>query len=47
MDMGKETYSKYCKDAQIHVHIEVKKKIIKVCVVTSQQTAQYGGVLGG
>lgn len=46
MDMGKETYSKNCKDSQIHVHIEIKK-IIKVCVITSQQAAQYGGVLGG
>lgn len=44
--MGKETYSKNCKDSQIHVHIEIKK-IIKVCVITSQQAAQYGGVLGG
>lgn len=46
MDMGKKIYSKNCEDSQIHVHTEIKK-IIKVCVLTSQQAARYGGVLGG
>lgn len=35
MEMGKETYSKNCKDSQTHITIEIKMKLKnKICSIT-------------